>query len=129
MRFCPDCGRERIEGFFCGDCGYRFPVNAQVSCLKCGAERREGLFCADCGNRFAEAEHSAMGDIGTLSVRVSSTAQENKEVNKRHEEELKQILSSLKYGRGFSRLEHCSNCGEPKANSKKSCNLCGSSLE
>jgi uncharacterized membrane protein YvbJ len=129
MRFCPDCGRERTEGSFCGDCGYRFPEIAQASCSKCGANRQEGFFCGDCGHRFTETSDPGRLEIGTLSVGVSRKTHEGKNELKLHDDGLKQISASLKYGKGFSQLAHCSNCGEPKADSKKSCNLCGSSFE
>jgi hypothetical protein len=143
MRFCPECGTERLGGSFCGNCGFKFPVTNESQCPECGTERLEGSFCGECGHRFATPGVSAAQKRIKVSVdgwaqdpdndrmerfRENGNWTEQTRASKKLLEEQKDLLERLKYGKGFTKASHCNNCGEPKTATRKTCKLCEAEL-
>jgi hypothetical protein len=143
MRFCPECGTERVGGSFCGNCGFKFPVEQESECPECGTERVEGSFCGQCGHRFSTPGISATQgkikvsvDVGfedpdndrTERFRENENQTEQTSASKELVEEQKDLLERLKYGKGFTKASHCNNCGEPKPKTSKTCKLCEAEL-
>jgi hypothetical protein len=143
MRFCPECGTERVGGSFCGNCGFKFPVEQESECPECGTERVEGSFCGQCGHRFSTPGISATQgkikvsvDVGfedpdndrTERFRENENQTEQTSASKELVEEQKDLLERLKYGKGFNKASHCNNCGEPKPKTRKTCKLCEAEL-
>jgi hypothetical protein len=143
MRFCPECGTERVGGSFCGNCGFKFPVENEFACPECGTKRLEGLFCGKCGHRFSTPGISATQVNTTASVYGVPEDPDNDRMERFYEndiqteqtsaskevfEEQNDLLERLVYGKGFSKASHCNNCGEPKPKTRKTCKLCEAEL-
>jgi hypothetical protein len=143
MRFCPECGTERVGGSFCGNCGFKFPVEQESECPECGTERVEGSFCGQCGHRFStpgisstQGKIKVSVDVGfedpdndrTERFRENENQTEQTSASKELVEEQEDLLERLKYGKGFTKASHCNNCGEPKPKTRKTCKLCEAEL-
>jgi ribosomal protein L32 len=117
VKFCPECGQQRNSGLFCGGCGFKFPKPKDSACPDCGKERLDGIFCGNCGYRFTTQPNSAQnGGITTSLDRGLEDSNQNSQQ--------KELTSRLQYGKGFSKALNCTNCGELKAKSRKTCKLC-----
>jgi len=138
VNFCPECGKQRTLGSFCGDCGFKFPAAKESECPECGEARLDGAFCGSCGYKFtapAKSQHSGNikvsvaghlgeSDRGLVSSRGNSDSSRDGDSSKAQLEEQKELVSRLKYGTGFSKAQNCHNCGEPKSQNTKTCKLC-----
>ena len=138
MNFCPECGKQRTLGSFCGDCGFKFPAVKESECPECGEDRLDGAFCGNCGYKFetpakskgsgnikvSVGGHLGESDLGSGSSQGKSDSSREGVSSKAQLEEQKELLSRLKYGTGFGKALNCSNCGEPKSQNRKTCKLC-----